>query len=260
MRGPNAITVRSVSCAEPAIAVAGLTKRFGSGWAVRELSFSVSRGARVALLGANGAGKTTTIAMILGLLEPSAGSIRVLGAEVPRQRYRILAGLNFSSPYVDLPARLTVRQNLEVYARLYGVPEVRERLRELASELRLEDFLDRPTGRLSAGQKTRVMLAKALVNRPRLLILDEPTASLDPDSADRLRSYLDRYAAESGATLFLASHNMAEVERLCDEVLLLEEGRLAAHGAPSELVRRFGRRNLEEVFLQIAREGSRLDG
>jgi len=184
----------------------------------------------------------------------------VLDAEVPRQRYQILAKLNFSSPYVDLPARLTVRQNLNVYARLYGVPKVRERLRELASELRLEDFLDRPTGRLSAGQKTRVMLAKALVNRPRLLILDEPTASLDPDNADRLRSYLDRYAADSGATLFLASHNMAEVERLCDEVLLLKEGRLAARGAPAELVGRFGRRNLEEVFLQIAREGTDPDG
>ncbi len=240
--------------------VAGLAKRFGKGWAIRELSFSVRRGARVALLGANGAGKTTTIATILGLLEPSAGSIRVLGAEVPRQRYRILARLNFSSPYVDLPARLTVRQNLEVYARLYGIPDARERLRELASELRLEAFLDRPTGRLSAGQKTRVMLAKALVNRPELLILDEPTASLDPDNADRLRSYLDRYAADSGATLFLASHNMAEVERLCDEVLLLKEGGLAARGTPAELVRRFGRRNLEEVFLQIAREGSDLDG
>ncbi len=235
--------------------MSGLAKRFGAGSAVRDLSFSVARGARVALLGANGAGKTTTIAMILGLLEPSAGSIRVLGAEVPAQRHRILARVNFSSPYLDLPARLTVRQNLQVYARLYGVRDARGRLRELASELRLEAFLDRPTGRLSAGQKTRVMLAKALVNRPELLVLDEPTASLDPDNADRLRSYLDRYAAESGATLFLASHNMAEVERLCEEVLLLEKGRLAARGSPTELVRRFGRRNLEEVFLQIARQG-----
>ncbi len=247
--------MRSAPCGEPAIAVAGLAKRFGRSWAVRELSFVVARGARVALLGANGAGKTTTIAMILGLLEPSAGSIRVLGAELPRHRHRVLARVNFSSPYVDLPARLTVRQNLEVYARLYGVRDVRGRLRELAADLRLEPFLDRATGRLSAGQKTRVMLAKALVNRPELLILDEPTASLDPDNADRLRGYLEEYARRSGATLFLASHNMAEVERLCDEVLLLREGRLAARGGPVELVRRFGRRNLEEVFLQIARRG-----
>ncbi len=260
MPGPSATTVRSAPCPEPAIAVSGLAKRFGRGWAVRELSFTVRRGGRVALLGANGAGKTTTIAMILGLLEPSRGSIRVLGAEMPGQRYRALARVNFSSPYVDLPARLTVRQNLAVYARLYGVRDPGARLRELAAELRLEPFLDRPTGRLSAGQKTRVMLAKALVNRPELLILDEPTASLDPDNADRLRSYLDRYAADSGATLFLASHNMAEVERLCDEVLLLKGGRLAARGRPAELVARFGRRDLEEVFLEIAREGTGGDG
>lgn len=236
-----------------AIRVRGLGKRYGANWAVRHLDFAVEVGRTVALLGANGAGKTTTIAMILGLLEPTEGEIRVFGERVPEHRYRVLHRLNFSSPYVDLPGRLTVRQNLEVYARLYGVPDRHRRLAELAHDLLLADLLDRPTNRLSAGQKTRLALAKALVNQPDLLILDEPTASLDPDTADQLRGYLERYARRGDKTILMASHNMQEVERLCDEVLLVHGGRLVERGSPQALIRRFGRRNLEEVFLAVAR-------
>lgn len=236
-----------------AVRVCALGKRYGDSWAVRGLDFAVEAGRTVALLGANGAGKTTTIAMILGLLEPSEGEILVFGERVPEQRYRVLHRMNFSSPYVDLPGRLTVRQNLEVYARLYGVPDRRARLAALARDLALQDLLDRPTGKLSAGQKTRLALAKALVNRPDLLILDEPTASLDPDTADQLRGYLDRYARGRGATILMASHNMREVEQLCDEVLLIRAGRLVERGSPAALIRRFGRRDLEEVFLAVAR-------
>jgi ABC-2 type transport system ATP-binding protein len=242
-----------------AIRVRGLGKRYGALWAVRGLDFEVGEGRVVALLGANGAGKTTTIAMILGLLEPTEGEITVFGEHVPQHRYRVLHRMNFSSPYVDLPGRLTVRQNLEVYARLYGVRDRRSRLRELARDLDLEGLLDRPTNRLSAGQKTRLALAKALVNRPDLLILDEPTASLDPDTADQLRGYLATYARGLGATILMASHNMHEVERLCDEVLLIRGGRLVERGTPEALVRRYGRRNLEEVFLAIARARSPAD-
>ena len=210
-------------------------------------------GTTTALLGANGAGKTTTIAMLLGLLEPSSGAITVLGEAMPRHRYRVLGRINFSSPYVDLPARLTVRQNLRVYADLYGVPQAAARLGALAADLDLLPFLDRPTGRLSAGQKTRVLLAKALINQPELLLLDEPTASLDPDTADVMRRYLETYQRRQRATLLLASHNMAEVERLCTNVLMLKSGRLVDQGAPADLVQRYGRANLEQVFLDIAR-------
>jgi ABC-2 type transport system ATP-binding protein len=237
----------------PAIEVRGLGKRYGAVAAVDDVSFTVARGSTTALLGANGAGKTTTLAMLLGLLAPSAGSVHVLGARMPDERYRVLARMNFSSPYVDLPLRLTVRQNLMVHAGLYGVPRRRERIGELAAELDLAPLLDRPTGRLSAGQKTRMALAKALLNEPELLLLDEPTASLDPDTADQLRGWLERYRAARNATILLASHNMAEVERLCDRVLMLKRGRLVDSGGPAELIARYGRNDLEGVFLQIAR-------
>ena len=240
------------SDAAPAIVVAGLSKRYGAVQAVDGLSFTVATGSSTALLGANGAGKTTTIAMLLGLLAPSAGRVELLGQDMLRHRYRVLGRMNFSSPYVDLPLRLTVRQNLMVYADLYGIADRRRRIAELAADLDLLAFLDRPTGKLSAGQKTRVMLAKALINRPELLLLDEPTASLDPDTADVLRSYLEDYR-RAGATLLLASHNMAEVERLCSDVLMLKAGRLVDQGAPAELLQRYGRANLEQVFLDIAR-------
>jgi ABC-2 type transport system ATP-binding protein len=237
----------------PAIRVEDLVKRYGEVVAVDRLSFEVPAGSTTGLLGANGAGKTTTIAIILGLLAASAGRVTVLGEEVPRHRARVLGRMNFSSPYVDLPLRLSARQNLLVYSDLYRVDRANARIAELASDLDLQDLLDRPTGRLSSGQKTRLMLAKALINRPELLLLDEPTASLDPDTADVIRGYLERYQREHGATLLLASHNMAEVERLCSNVLMLKRGRLVDQGAPAELLRRYGRANLEQVFLDIAR-------
>src|SRR6185312_10744403 len=221
------------------------------------IDFQVPPGATVGLLGGNGAGKTTTIAMLLGLLIPSAGTIHVLGHDMARDRFAALARMNFSSPYVALPHRLTVAENLRVYGHRYDVPRLDQRIAELAEELDLGDLLRRPAGQLSAGQKTRVALAKSLINRPELLLLDEPTASLDPDTGDLMRSWLERYRAESGCTILLASHNMAEVERLCTHVLMLKQGRIVDAGSPDELLSRYGREDLEEVFLDIARDRRR---
>ncbi|TVR84437.1 MAG: ABC transporter ATP-binding protein [Rhodospirillales bacterium] len=237
----------------PPIIVDSLVKRFGSVTAIDRIDFTVADGSTTALLGGNGAGKTTTLAILLGLLLPTSGSVRVLGFDMMRDRSRALRLMNFSSPYVDLPRRLSVAENLSVYGRLYGVRDLRYRIEALADDLEITAFLKRPTGDLSAGQRTRVALAKALINRPRLLLLDEPTASLDPDTADWIRRYLDRYRRDSGATILLASHNMAEVERLCDDVLMLRSGTLVDRGTPKALIARYGRRNLEEVFLDIAR-------
>lgn len=237
------------------IKVEGLTKRYDEILAVDDIAFSVPRGATVALLGGNGAGKTTTLSILLGLLLPTSGSVQVLGEDMIRHRYRALPRMNFASPYVELPHRLSVRENLNVYARLYSVRRPRRRIDELAGELAIEPLMDRKAGTLSAGQKTRVALAKALLNWPELLLLDEPTASLDPDTADWVRGYLERYRRETGATLFLASHNMAEVERLCDSVLMMREGRIVDRGAPADLIARYGHGTLEEVFLDIARGG-----
>jgi ABC-2 type transport system ATP-binding protein len=237
----------------PAILVQHLVKRFGEVVAVDDLSFTVPRGRCVALLGANGAGKTTTIAMMMGLVTPTSGSLRLLGHDMTTDRFAALAKMNFTSPYVDLPHRLTVRENLEVYARLYNIPQPAGRVAEMLATFDLEALRDRRSGALSAGQKTRLGLAKALINRPELLLLDEPTASLDPDTADRLRGTLEDYRKQSGATILLASHNMAEVERLCDEVLMMKTGRLMDRGAPAELALRYGRDTLENAFLAIAR-------
>ena len=236
-----------------AIEVEGLTKRYGDVLAVDGVSFSVAPGETLGLLGGNGAGKTTTIAMLLGLLIPSAGSIRIMGRDMARDRFAALARMNFSSPYIALPSRLTVAENLRVYGHLYGVRGLEARIRELASQLDLTGLLNRPSGALSAGQKTRVALAKSLINRPDLLLLDEPTASLDPDTGDMVRTWLERYRAESGCTILLASHNMPEVERLCGQVLMLKQGRIVDRGAPADLVGRYGRDDLEQVFLDIAR-------
>jgi ABC-2 type transport system ATP-binding protein len=238
---------------DAAIIVTDLSKRYGSVTALKALSFSVSRGQVLGLLGGNGAGKTTTLSMLMGLLLPSGGSIQVLGEDFLRHRYRVLSRINFSSPYVDLPHRLTVYQNLRVYAGLYGVQGIKARIRELARDLDLEGLLDRPYGRLSAGQKNRASLAKALINTPQVLLLDEPTASLDPDTADRLRGYLRDYQKASGAAVVLASHNMLEVERLCDDVMMLQNGSLFDRGAPHALIMKYGRETLEEVFLDMAR-------
>jgi ABC-2 type transport system ATP-binding protein len=217
------------------------------------ISFTLAPGSITALLGGNGAGKTTTIASIMGLITPTSGRVTVLGAEMPRQRYHVLHRMNFESPYVEVPMRLTVRQNLTVFGKLYGVAGLRERIAELGQELDLTDLLDRPTNNLSAGQKTRVSLAKALVNNPDVLLLDEPTASLDPDTADWVRGHLERYCREHRATLLLASHNMTEVERLCERVIILKRGRIEDDDTPANLLRRYGRRTLEEVFLDVAR-------
>ncbi len=241
----------------PAVVVEGLGKSYGEVAAVADLSFTVGRRRTVALLGPNGAGKTTTIAMLLGLLEPSRGTIAILGERMPRGRRRVLPRMNFTSPYVDLPQRLTVRQNLNIYSDLYAVARPKERIAELARDLDLHEFLDRPFGRLSAGQKTRVLLAKSLINEPELLLLDEPTASLDPDTADQLRGHLERYQARTHATVLLASHNMGEVERLAHHVLMLRKGSLVDQGSPDELLARYGRDDLEDVFLDIARDRRR---
>ncbi|MBI3546907.1 MAG: ATP-binding cassette domain-containing protein, partial [Gammaproteobacteria bacterium] len=204
--------------------------------------------------GGNGAGKTTTLSLLLGLLLPTSGSVSIFGVDMLRDRYRVLPRLNFSSPYVDLPRRLTVRQNLTVYARLYGLYDVRGRIKALSEELQIGRFLDRPYGQLSAGEKTRVVLAKALLNEPELLLLDEPTASLDPDTADYVRGMLEAYRARTGTTILLASHNMSEVERLCDDVIMLRAGKLVDRGPPVALLKRYGRQNMEEVFIDIARD------
>jgi ABC-2 type transport system ATP-binding protein len=241
----------------PSIDVRHLRKVYGEIVAVDDLTFSVPRGAVLGLLGGNGAGKTTTIAMLLGLLEPTAGEIRVLGVDMLKRRYAALPRMNFSSPYVDLPHRLTVRQNLLFYGRLYGVKNLARRIAEIAEHMQIGPFLDRQSGKLSAGQKTRVALAKALINSPEVLLLDEPTASLDPDTADWVRGYLKDYQHETHATIMLASHNMGEVERLCDDVILLQAGRVFERGSPRELIERFGREDMEEVFLDMARGRAR---
>ena len=240
-----------------AIEVLSLTKRYRAALAVEDISFTVAPGQTVGLLGGNGAGKTTTIAMLLGLLVPTAGQIHILGHDMAKDRFAALARLNFSSPYVALPARLTVAENLRVYAHLYDVTHVERRIRDLADELDLHGLLDRRAGQLSAGQKTRVALAKSLINKPELLLLDEPTASLDPDTGDLVRSWLERYREDSRCTILLASHNMDEVARLCDTVLMMKQGRIVDRGTPAELLQRYGRDDLEDVFLDIARNRDR---
>jgi ABC-2 type transport system ATP-binding protein len=239
--------------ASPAIEVERLVKIYKSVTAVDGVSFAIKPGSITGLLGGNGAGKTTTIAMIMGLIAPTSGRVTVLGAEMARQRYQVLHRMNFESPYVEMPMRLTVRQNLTVFGMLYGVPDLAERIKQLGEALDLTELLDRPAGKLSAGQKTRVSLAKSLINSPELLLLDEPTASLDPDTADWVRARLEHYCRERRATVLLASHNMAEVERLCERVIIMKLGRIEDDDTPARLLARYGRRTLEEVFLDVAR-------
>jgi len=246
----------TTSPSDAVIEVRALRKSFRNVHAVKGIDFDVRRGTTTALLGGNGAGKTTTLSMLLGVLTPTAGSIRVLGVDMLRERHSVLPRINFTSPYVDLPKRLTVSENLRVYARLYGVESPRDRVGELSAELDLDEVLDRPYGNLSAGQRTRVSLAKALLNHPEVLLLDEPTASLDPDVGDSMRTLLEAYQRKSGCTMLLASHNMGEVERMCDDVIMLRGGLVVDHAPPSALLERYGRGNMEEVFLDIARERS----
>jgi ABC-2 type transport system ATP-binding protein len=238
---------------QPAVAVENLVKHYKATTAVAGISFALRAGSVTGLLGGNGAGKTTTIAMIMGLVTPTAGRVTVLGAQMPRERYRVLGRMNFESPYVDMPMRLTVRQNLSVFARLYAVADIGARIASLAADLDLVEFLDRATGKLSSGQKTRVSLAKALLNHPEVLLLDEPTASLDPDTADWVRGRLEDYTRAHKATVLLASHNMSEVERLCERVIIMKKGRIEDDDAPDRLLTRYGRETLEEVFLDVAR-------
>jgi ABC-2 type transport system ATP-binding protein len=236
-----------------AIEVAQLVKLYKATRAVDGVSFRIARGSITGLLGGNGAGKTTTIAMIMGLVLPTSGRIQVLGCSMPEQSSDVLGRMNFESPYVDMPMRLTVRQNLSIFGRLYAVKNLRERIEQLAADLDLGEFLDRANGKLSAGQKTRVALAKALINQPELLLLDEPTASLDPDTADWIRQHLETYRKTQGATILLASHNMLEVERLCDRVIIMKRGRIEDDDSPDKIMARYNRETLEEVFLDVAR-------
>lgn len=236
------------------IEVSSLYKHFDQVTAVNGLNFTARRGVTTALLGGNGAGKTTTIAMLLGLLLPSSGTIRILGEDMLKHRHRLLHRMNFSSPYVDLPQRLTVRQNLTVFGHLYRLPALKQRIARLAEDLNLSQLLDRPYGKLSAGQKTRVSLAKSLINEPEVLLLDEPTASLDPDTADAIRTHLEQYQQRTGASILLASHNMTEVERMCSDVIMLRAGKVVDTGSPDALLARYGRTSMEEVFIDIARD------
>jgi ABC-2 type transport system ATP-binding protein len=239
-----------------AIKVTNLTKKFGEFTAVDNISFDIPQGQIVGLLGGNGAGKTTTLSMLVGVLLPTSGDISVLGIDMLRHRHDALEKMNFSSPYVDLPSEMTIRENLTVFSYLYNVQYYKDRIRELAEELDLTQFINKSYGKLSAGQKTRVLLAKSLINSPRILLLDEPTASLDPDTADWIRSYLMAYQQKTNATILLASHNMQEVERVCHNVIMMKQGIIADRGTPQELVTKYGSHDLEQVFLHIARRES----
>ena len=237
----------------PTIRVENLCKHYGHVLAVDGVSFEIPAGSTYALLGGNGAGKSTTLSMLLGLLLPSSGGIRILGVDMVTHRFAALPRMNFTSPYVDLPHRLTVQQNLDVYARLYGVRQRSIRIRQLAEQFDLAALLARRYGSLSAGQRTRVSLVKSLLNEPDVLLMDEPTAALDPYTADQVRTYLEDYQRRTGATMLLASHNMQEVERLCQEVLMMKRGRIVDRGRPAALIAQYGRENLEQVFIDIAR-------
>ena len=238
---------------ENSIEVKNLSKSYGLKEAVRNINFKIKENEIIGLLGPNGCGKTTTIGMILGLLKPSNGEIFINGMNSEKNRTKILQKINFISPYVELPKKLTVKQNLIVYGKLYCVKDLNNRIEYLANKLRLEDFLNRVTGELSSGQKNRASLAKALINEPNVLLLDEPTASLDPEIGDFVRTFLENYKKEKKISILLASHNMSEVERLCTSVLMMKEGKIIDKGTPKELIEKHGRKNLEEVFLKLTR-------
>jgi ABC-2 type transport system ATP-binding protein len=241
------------------IKVQNLTKKFNNYLAVNNISFTLERGKTLGLLGPNGCGKTTSIGMMLGIITPSSGEVLINDQNVnSANRNDLLSKMNFASPYIELPKKLTVRQNLEVYGRLYGVKDLKNRIIEISDDLNLNNFLDKNTGELSSGQKNRVSLAKSLINKPDVLFLDEPTASLDPDIGDFVREYLETYKSKYQITILLASHNMKEVERLCDTVIMMKEGQIVDSGTCKELVNKHGRDNLEDTFLQIARSKNEL--
>jgi len=236
------------------IIVDGLTKQFKNILAVNNISFKIGKGKIIGLLGPNGCGKSTTIGMMLGLIKPSSGTVIINGQNIEQNRTDLLEKMNFISPYVELPKKLTVEENLKVYGRLYGVKNLKDKISDLMEKLNLLDFKSRKTGELSSGQKNRVSLAKALINDPEILFLDEPTASLDPDVSDYIRGFIESYASNKGATILLASHNMNEVERLCYEVMMMKNGEIIDKGKCDDLINKHGRKNLEEVFLKLVRE------
>ena len=231
-----------------------LSKTYDSKEAVRNISFKVNENEIIGILGPNGCGKTTTIGMILGLLKPTEGKVLIDGLEIEKQRVDLLNKLNFISPYIELPKKLTVKQNLEVYGRLYDVKELKIKIDYLCEKLRLYEFINKITGELSSGQKNRVSLAKSIINDPTVLLLDEPTASLDPETGDFVRSFLEEYQKEKKTSILLASHNMSEVERLCSSVLMMNKGSIIDQGGPEELIKKHGRKNMEEVFLKLTRD------
>ena len=236
------------------IEIKKLSKTYNKFLAVNKIDFRIERNQTVGLLGPNGCGKTTTIGMILGLVSPSDGEILIEKKNIKTfRRDEILKRFNFASPYVELPKKLTVRQNLEIYGRLYGIEDLKKRINEISSDLDIKYFFDRKTGELSSGQKNRVSLAKSLINKPEILLLDEPTASLDPDIGDFIRSYIQEYKSKNKVTILLASHNMNEVERLCDEIIMMKKGKIIDSGTCKELINKHGRNNLEETFLKLAR-------
>ena len=234
--------------------VIGLSKIYNNKDAVKDISFKVNKNEIVGILGPNGCGKTTTIGMILGLLKPSNGKVLINGIEIEKKRVDLLNHLNFISPYIELPKKLTVKQNLEVYGRLYDVKNLKKKIEMLSEKLRLSEIINKLTGELSSGQKNRVSLAKSIINNPTVLLLDEPTASLDPETGDFVRSFLESYQKENKASILLASHNMSEVERLCSSVLMMNKGSIVDSGKPEQLIKKHGRKNMEEVFLKITRE------
>ena len=231
-----------------------LTKNYESKKAVKNISFKVNKNQIMGILGPNGCGKTTTIGMILGLLKPSSGKVLINGIEIENRRVELLNNINFISPYIELPKKLTVRQNLEVYGRLYDVKNLKIKIESVSEKLRLNTILNKITGELSSGQKNRVSLAKSIINDPSVLLLDEPTASLDPETGDFVRSFLEDYQKEKKASILLASHNMTEVERLCSFVLMMNDGIIIDKGSPNDLIIKHGRKNMEEVFLELNRE------
>ena len=236
------------------IQIKNLKKKFNNSFAVNGINFEIDKDRTLGLLGPNGCGKTTSIGMILGLIKPTSGEIIIDNKNLDSfKRDEILTRINFASPYIELPKKLTVRQNLEVYSRLYGVKNRKERIDEISEDLNISDFFERKTGELSSGQKNRVSLAKSLINKPEILLLDEPTASLDPDIGDFIRSYVEDYKSKNKVTILLASHNMSEVERLCDSIIMMKKGKIIDSGTCKELIIKHGRNNLEETFLKLAR-------
>ena len=240
--------------------VKNLVKKFKSTLAVNNISFEIEKNKTLGLLGPNGCGKTTSIGMMLGLITPTSGQIYIDGIILePKNRIYLLSLINFASPYIELPKKLTVKQNLEIYARLYGVKKISDRISEMVEDLNLKSFLNKKTGELSSGQKNRVSLAKSLINKPKLLFLDEPTASLDPDIGDFVREYLEKYKKNNELTILLASHNMEEVKRLCNSVVIMKKGQIVDKGTCEELIKKHGRKNLEDTFLKIARDKNELE-